>query len=322
MAAAASVSAFLFASLVIWQFADWLTANKRRIRERLAATFPHQAASALADTLVPGPEARRFRLPSIRLPSTTMGRRYLDQMQLYLLKAGVPLKAEEMVGLTLASGLIGFSTGLLIFRHFLAALLTGLGGLLIPCLRVVQVKARRISRIEGQLLDALVMMTSSLRAGHSFLQSIELVSREMSPPLSTEFAKLLRENRVGVSVEDSLTGLVERVESKDLELVVTGMLIQRQVGGNLAQVLENTASTIEKRIKTRARIRVATAQGRISAWVVSLLPVGLGFFVFGMYPDFGRIMLQEPVGIAMLIAGAVLQVVGILVIRKVVSIDV
>lgn len=322
MAAAASICAFLFTSLAIWQLADWLTASKRRIRERLAATFPRRTAEALADSLSPGTEARRFRLPTIRLPSTTLGRRYLDRIQFYLLKAGVPLKAEEMVGLTLATGLIGFGVGLLIFRSLLPALVTGLGGLLVPCLRVAQVKAKRISRIEGQLLDALVMMTSSLRAGHSFLQSVELVSREMSPPLSTEFAKLLRENRVGVSVEDSLTGLVERVESKDLELVVTGMLIQRQVGGNLAQVLDNTASTIEKRIKTRARIRVATAQGRISAWVVSLLPVGLGLFVFGMYPDFGRIMLQEPVGIAMLIGGAVLQVVGILVIRKVVSIDV
>lgn len=183
-------------------------------------------------------------------------------------------------------------------------------------------KQRRLLRFESQLLDAIVLVANSLRAGHSFMQAIELVSRETPPPLSLEFGRVLRENLVGIPVEEALLNLTERVESKDLELVVTGMLIQRQVGGNLAEVLDSIAKTIEKRIKMRAKIRALTAQGRMSAWVVSLLPFALGFFVFGMHPEFGRIMLDESLGIAMLAVGGIMMLLGILLIRRVVNIDV
>ncbi len=325
MISAAAICAFLFTTLSVWQITDWLTANKRRIRERLSATFPDPVAGA-AETLAAEPRAaserRKFRLPTLRIPGSTLSMKYLDRLEGYLLRAGVPLKAEEMVLLSLMSGLTGFLLGILLIRNPVLSILTGIAGLAVPGIWVSQVKRKRIATLESQLLDSLVMMTNSLRAGHSFLQGIELVSREMDPPLATEFGKLLRENRMGVGIDESLMNLVDRVDSPDLELVVTGVMIQRQVGGNLAQVLENTASTIEKRIKTRARIRVATAQGRISAWIVSLLPFGLGFMVFGMYPDFGRIMLEEPIGIAMLAGGAILMAIGILVIRKVVNIDV
>lgn len=325
MIVAATVCAFLFTTLSAWQITDLLTANRRRIRERLSDTFPTQVAGpgeAMAALTRTGSEKRRFRLPSLRLPGSVLSRRYLDRLQAYLLKAGIPLKAEEMAVLTLVSGLLGFGLGILLIHNKVLSLLTAIVGLLVPGLWVAQAKRKRIARLEAQLLDALVMMTNSLRAGHSFLQGIELVSREMDPPLATEFTKLLRENRMGMGIDESLMNLVSRVDSPDLELVVTGVMIQRQVGGNLAQVLENTASTIEKRIKTRARIRVATAQGRISAWIVSLLPFGLGFMVFGMYPEFGRIMLEEPIGVAMLAIGAILLAIGVLVIRKVVNIDV
>ena len=325
MISAAAICAFLFTTLSVWQITDWLTANKRRVRERLSATFPTPAAGGTETQAVEpraGSERRRFRLPTLRIPGSMMARKYLDRLQTYLLRAGVPLKAEEMVVLSLVSGLAGFFLGTFLIRNTILSILTGIAGLAVPGLWVGQVKRKRITTLESQLLDSLVMMTNSLRAGHSFLQGIELVSREMDPPLATEFGKLLRENRMGVGLDESLMNLVNRVDSPDLELVVTGVMIQRQVGGNLAQVLENTASTIEKRIKTRARIRVATAQGRISAWIVSLLPFGLGFMVFGMYPDFGSIMLEEPIGVAMLAGGVVLLAIGVLIIRKVVNIDV
>lgn len=325
MIIAATVCAFLFTTLSAWQITDLLTANRRRIRKRLSDTFPTQVAGPaepLAALPGTGSQKKRFRLPAFRLPGSVLSKRYLGRLQVYLLKAGVPLKAEEMAVLTLVSGLFGFSLGILLIHNNALSLLTGIVGLLVPGLWVAQMKRKRIAKLEAQLLDALVMMANSLRAGHSFLQGIELVSREMEPPLATEFSKLLRENRMGIGIDESLINLVSRVDSNDLELVVTGVMIQRQVGGNLAQVLENTAGTIEKRIKTRARIRVATAQGRISAWIVSLLPFGLGFMVFGMYPEFGQIMLEEPIGVAMLAIGAILLAIGVLVIRKVVNIDV
>jgi len=116
--------------------------------------------------------------------------------------------------------------------------------------------------------------------------------------------------------------LVQRVESKELELVVTGVLIQRQVGGNLAEVLDNIAATIEKRIKMRAKVKALTAQGKLSAVIVSLLPFLLGLFIFGRYPKFAQIMISEPIGVIMLACGLAMLVIGILVIRKVVDVDV
>ena len=105
-------------------------------------------------------------------------------------------------------------------------------------------------------------------------------------------------------------------------MVITGVLIQRQVGGNLAEVLDSIAYTIDKRIKMRAKIKALTAQGRLSAWIISLMPFALGAFIFGKNPEFGRVMLVEPLGKAMLLAGGVMMVVGILLIKKVVTIDV
>ena len=131
-----------------------------------------------------------------------------------------------------------------------------------------------------------------------------------------------RETRLGVTLEEALINLNRRVESREMEMLVTGVLIQREVGGNLAEILDQIGGTIEKRIKMRAKIRALTAQQRLSAWVVTLLPFFLGAFIFTQNPDFARIMLEDPLGIAMLAGGAVMLVIGVLIIRKVVDIDV
>jgi tight adherence protein B len=268
-----------------------------------------------------GFKSRRFRLPVLRLPGLMDGR-YMENLKLDLIRAGVPLKPEEAAGLGVILAIAGFLLGGLIFRNLIAALCTALGGFVMPRLWIVLMKKRRSDLIENQLLSALVMIANSLRAGHSFMQGLELVMKELDPPLGTEFGKLVKECRMGLSVEDALTNMVNRVDSNDLELAVTGVLIQRQVGGNLARVLDNIASTIDKRFKTRSRIRVATAQGRISAWVVTVLPFALGALVFGAYPEFGGVMLTHPLGLAMLAGGSALLAVGVFLVRKVVNIDV
>jgi len=144
----------------------------------------------------------------------------------------------------------------------------------------------------------------------------------MAAPLAPELARALKEVRLGLSLEEAFAGLVGRFESRDLELVVTGVLIQRQVGGNLAQVLDSISSTVEKRVKSRAKVRALTAQGRLSAWIVSSMPFGMGAVIFTLYPEFARPMLVNPIGVAMLAVSGAFLVVGILTIRKVVNIDV
>lgn len=176
--------------------------------------------------------------------------------------------------------------------------------------------------MEGQLLNAVVLLANSLRAGHSFMQALELVSRETSAPLGEEFNRVLRETRMGVRLDEALSNFSRRVDSREIELLVTGILIQREVGGNLAEILDTIADTIDKRVKMRAKLRALTAQGRLSGWVVSLLPFALVLFIYVPHPEYARLMLTEPLGRAMLLAGLIMMITGILVVKKVVNIDV
>ncbi len=339
-------SIFVSTSMILWQLSYWTTKNARTLQARLQAALSEPAGTLgqarpagqawqadaarqagqtargfLGGGSHPGAR-RRLRLPALSLPGRIMGRRYMERLRSDLVKSGLPLRAEEIVGLDVLSGVIGFTIGILLFRKLPLAILTGILAFILPEIWVQRAKRRRASKVEAQLLDGLVVIASALRAGHSFIQALEIVSQELAPPLSLEFGKVMRESRVGLPIDEALANLVKRVDSKDLELVVTGVLIQRQVGGNLAQVLDNIGDTISKRIKMRARVRVLTAQGRMSAWVVSLLPFFLAAFIFGMYPDFGRIMLVSPIGVGMLVAGAILLFIGIMLIRKLVNVDV
>lgn len=341
MVLAIAVCTSLVTMLILNLLRSVLTFGRRRIRERLKLILAHSADVSFLrapsdiekreDRSVPSADVRRsktalkqrkIRFLSISMPSSFLGRRYMEKLRSNLIKAGIPLKPEEMVGFAFVSGLLGLAAGILFLHKVFAGLLLGISGSFLPALWLAVAKKKRSSQIEGQLLNALVLIANSLRAGHSFMQALELVSRELTPPLSLEFSKVLRESKMGIPVEEALMNMVKRVESKDLELAVTAVLIQRQVGGNLARVLDNISVTIDKRIKMRARIRVVTAQGRISAWIISVLPFALGALVFGMYPDFGRIMLVNPLGVGMLSGAFALLVIGILVIRQVVNIDV
>lgn len=313
------VGIFIFTVLVVGQLIGLLTWKQTRLEKRLKSMSIHLNAQAIKE------EHRVRRSPNSWLKSTIIptlvGKPYLDKLQAILIKAGIPLKSEEMITLTLFSGVVLVLVGLLTLNPAFAALL-GFVGLLGPVLWVTLMLRHRINRIEGQLLDAVVLMANSLRGGHSFMQALELVSRETIPPLSEEFAKVVRETKVGISTEEALNNLKSRVQSADMEMVVTGVLLQRQVGGNLAQILDTVADTIEKRIRMRGKIRALTAQGKMTAWVISLLPFGLAAMVFGKYPEFGKVMFEEPMGLLMLGGGTAMLIMGVVLIRKVVNIDV
>ncbi|HEX3010833.1 MAG TPA: type II secretion system F family protein, partial [Syntrophomonadaceae bacterium] len=184
------------------------------------------------------------------------------------------------------------------------------------------VKKKRIVRMEGQLLNAVVLLANSLRAGHSFMQALDLVSHETSAPLGDEFERIIRETRMGVRIEEALGKFSERMDSREIELLVTGILVQREVGGNLAEILDIIADTIDKRIKMRKKIRVLTSQGRLSGWIVSLLPVALIFLIYIPHPEYARVMLTETLGRVMLGAGFMMIIIGSMIIKKVVNIDV
>lgn len=315
--------AFLLIVLVMNRLVMLLTSRERRIQQRMQTTLGQPIRMDTDGGGTSGNERKQGSWTA-RLPwkDALKDSQYLESLKERLSKAGIPLKTGEYLAIVAVTGLFCLVLGLGFFHNLFIALLTGMGGLFLPGIWVGTIYRQRVASIEGQLLDAAIMMASSLRAGHSFMQAMELVSREMPAPLSVEFNRVMREVRVGVSLEEALENLVSRVESSELELMVSGILIQRQVGGNLAEILDTIADTLDKRVKMRGRIRVLTAQGRLSTWVVSLLPIGLGVFIFGTHPEMLKLMLSEPSGVAMLVIGAVLLVFGVLAVRKVVDIDV
>lgn len=181
---------------------------------------------------------------------------------------------------------------------------------------------RRQKAFTNQLGDMLTMVANALRAGFSFMQAFELIAREMDAPIGREVQKVVNEVNVGVTLETALENMQKRVESPDFELVVTAVLIQRQVGGNLAQILDTISGTIQERVRMRREVMALTAQGRMSGIVLALLPVALGVFLTTVSPDYMRPLFEETTGQIAIGVAVVMEIIGFLVIRKIVDIKV
>lgn len=165
-------------------------------------------------------------------------------------------------------------------------------------------------------------IVGALRAGFSFPQALKSVAEESSSPMKEEMELVLKEMQYGVTIEESLNKLKERMPSEDLNLMVQAILIQRQVGGNLATVLDQIANTIRERIKIHGQIKTLTAQGRMSGMVVALLPVILGGFLLVIEPNYMSVMFSNPIGLLLLGVGAVSCLIGFVFITKITAIEV
>jgi tight adherence protein B len=188
---------------------------------------------------------------------------------------------------------------------------------------------KRLRQFSEQLPNTITLLANSLRAGSSFLQGIELVTREAQPPISVEFERVVREMSLGVALQPALNNLVRRVDSEDLELMVTAINIQSQVGGNLATVLDSIAFTIRERIRIIGEIRVLTSMQRYSGYVITLLPVGLAGILFLISPTYITAMFRNPpemlglpTGVIFLIVGLISMAIGYVFIRRIVDIKV
>jgi tight adherence protein B len=188
---------------------------------------------------------------------------------------------------------------------------------------------KRLAAFSEQLPNTITLLANSLRAGSSFLQGVELVTREAQPPISEEFERVVREMSLGVALQPALANLVRRVKSEDLELMVTAINIQSQVGGNLATVLDSIAFTIRERIRIIGEIRVLTSMQRYSGYVITLLPVGLAGILFLVSPGYITSLFSDksltlglPTGVIFLIVGLISMAIGYVFIRRIVDIKV
>ena len=215
------------------------------------------------------------------------------------------------------------------FQNIVALIAFFLLGLWAPRLYLKRRQAKRVREFGQQLPDTITLLANSLRAGSSFLQGIELITREARPPISEEFERVVREMQLGLALQPALNNLVRRVASEDLELMVTAIQIQSQVGGNLATVLDSIAYTIRERIRIIGEINTLTAMQRYSGYVITLLPVGLGGILFLISPTYMTVMFESPpemlglpLGVIFFIVGLISMGIGYLLIRRVVDIKV
>jgi tight adherence protein B len=237
--------------------------------------------------------------------------------------AGVPLRAAEwmLIHIGVALGL----SFLLLLVSGGAILPTVVGlvlGLTAPWLYLSFKESRRTSAFLGQLPDTLQLVAGSLSAGYSMAQAIDTVVREGQQPITGEFNRALIEARLGVQIEDALDGVATRMQSKDFAWVVMAVRIQREVGGNLAELLTTVAGTLRERERLRRQVRVLSAEGRLSAWILGILPPGFALYLLLVRPDYLRPLVTDPLGWLMLSIGVLLLVVGAAWMTKAVKVEV
>jgi tight adherence protein B len=187
-------------------------------------------------------------------------------------------------------------------------------------LKVLQ--SKRTRAFDKQLGDTLTLLSNALKAGYSFAQAVNTVSKSASPPIADEFSRAVREMALGISVDDALNHMVKRNNSEDFDLMVTAVQIHRVVGGNLAEILDTIAHTIRERVRIKGEIRTLTAQARASGWIITLLPVGLAAGLEVLSPDYFNPMFTHTLGIVMLAMAGFSMLIGFAIIQKIVKIEV
>lgn len=244
-----------------------------------------------------------------------------------LARANLKLTVSEYVMVQVMTVIFGFILAYLITRNAAFSLVGALLGFYGPGFYVRRRHHKRLSAFNAQLGDTINLVSNSLRSGYSMLQSMDMVAREALEPTREEFNRVVREVSLGLSPEEALANLVRRIDSDDLDLLVTAINVQREVGGNLAQILDTIGTTIRERVRIKGEIRVLTAQQTMSGYVISALPIVLGLLLFLLNPSYvlqlfsTEKLICMPV-IALPICGAVMMVAGFITIKKIVAIEV
>lgn len=267
---------------------------------------------------------RTSSLPFLR--DTLSGSRWTERTRLELQRAGLPLKVGEYLMIRLlAGGLTSLAAFVLFGGGFLALILIPVAfvlGFMAPALYVSLQKGRRKATLNRQLVEALQLISNSLRSGFAFTQAVELAAKQLSPPIRDEFHHFLRDNALGARSEDALRDLVERTDSVDIEMMVTSIMVQRITGGNLSEILDNVAETIRERERLQREIRALTAQQRLTGTILSIYPAILGFLFFLISPSLMKVLWEEEAGRLLLGVALVLQISGFMMIRNILKLEV
>jgi tight adherence protein B len=228
-------------------------------------------------------------------------------------------------GMVLASAGAALGCGLLCFLFLHMVLLAGaasFAGAVIPYILLRMKRARRLKAFNTALPDAIDLMARSLRAGHSMNSSIEMIAEQATEPLASEFVQVYKRQRLGLHFRDALLQMGTRIPSKDLQFLITAILVQKETGGDLTEILDRTTHVIRDRIRIEGEVRTHTAQGRLTGWILGLMPIIMLALINIVSPGYSTILFHDPTGQKLLYAGGVLIILGGLIIRKIVDVEV
>ena len=265
-------------------------------------------------------EARTFLEP---LNEALSNRKFGQSMRGKLERANVKLTVAEYAASHVVVSVGAFALLFILRGDIISATIGGLVGFFAPRFYVNREVNQRLYKFESQLPDTLMLWCNALRSGFSVMQAMEAIAKDSPEPTMTEFRRIVKEVQLGIDMEDALDHLLNRIQSEDLDLVVTAVNIQREVGGNLAEILEVISHTIRERIKLKGEIRVLTSQGRYTGYLISFLPIGLAFFLNFASPGYmGQMLESRRCGWPMMGVGLALIGMGTAVIQKIVDIEI
>ncbi len=307
------------ASFALGSLVDQRRARARLLKERLASErksperAPEEELALLRDEQL-------SQIPA--LDSLLRRSERISAIQKMLAQAGMTMRAGNFLGLCAITGIVATIAVYILSKRVEVAWVALLIGFVLPYSVVSFRRNKRFEKFEELFPEAIDTLARAVRAGHAFTTALEMITNEVSEPVSGEFRQLYEEQKFGMPVRDALLNLTERMPLVDVKFFVTAVMLQRETGGNLAEILDNLSYVIRERFKIQRQVRVYTAQGRLTmAFLMALSPVVVALMLV-FSPDFVRPLFSDPVGHTLLVAGITLQTVGYFVIRKIIKIQV
>ncbi len=311
--------------LLLVGIATTLLTGRSEVEERLGRYSESGGQVIAATAEAAGPKAKRSTPLGDYLNRMGEGTDFFDKISRNLARADLKLRPAEYIVVMVASSLATGAVIAILARTPFIGIVGLVLGIFIPGIYVGQMQKSRMKKFDDQLGDMLNLMVNGLRAGYSTLQAMEAVSRELPAPICEEFHRVVQEMQLGLTMEDALDHILRRIRSDDLDLVVTAINVQREVGGNLAEILDVISYTIRERVRIKGEINSLTAQGRATAWVISAMPIALMGILFVVNRDYMMTFFNPETracGIPMLICGGSLVGSGFYIVQRMVKIDI
>jgi tight adherence protein B len=292
-----------------------LDGEKRKLAERLSTDNRYDSAEASA-------RAIRIQLEQANLPAALARLTFLHTLHRRLAQAYPDMTVVRFLSLAGSGAFFAFTMMLLLTGSPIPASLGGASAAYLPFFLLTAKRARRQKALASQLPEALDFLSRALKAGHSLSTGLQMMADELPQPMCTEFRQCYDQHSLGQSLDDALKDMATRIESTDFAFFVTAVLIQRQTGGDLSEVLKNISGMIRNRVRLQQQVKAKTAEGRFTGYIMVAFPIFMFFIASSLNPEYAQILLRTSVGLKMLGVAAFLQIMGLLAIRKITTVRV